>query len=103
LRIKGRITGIFRRQPHMMPPWFKLVMCQNTTDCGRGNRLCDPGLDKGTREFGAIPLGETPATQFGPLTGQLDQMDSYFGGESPGDVPGALYLQGRGDPAGGSV
>jgi len=53
----------------MMPPWFQLVMRQNTTDCGREKHLCDPGLDEGTREFGAIPLGETPAAQFGPLTG----------------------------------
>lgn|SRR5262245_54807657 len=32
LRIEGRIAGIFRRQPHMMPPWFELMMGENTAD-----------------------------------------------------------------------
>ena len=103
LRIEGRIAGIFWRQPHMMPPWFELVMGENPADGGWRDALRDPRLDEGTRQFRAIPLGETPATQLGALTSQLDQMDSHFGGKSPGGAPSALYRPARGNPAGGSV
>ena len=30
LLIEGGIAGMFRRQPHMMPPWFELMMGENT-------------------------------------------------------------------------
>ena len=87
----------------MMTPRFQFVMGENPADRGRGDAVGNPGLDEGTRQFSAIPLRETPATEVGPLTGQLDEMDSDFGGKSPGDAPSALYLPGPGDPVGGSV
>src|SRR5215468_8534058 len=83
LCIEGRIAGIFRRQPHLMPPWFALVMSENPADRGRRDGLRDPRLDEGTRQCGAIPLGETPPTEVEALTGQLDQMDGNVGGKSP--------------------
>lgn len=103
LRIEGRIARVFRRQPHMMSPRFELMMGEDTAYRGGGNGLRDPGLDEGAREFGAIPLRETPTTQVGPLTGQLDQMDRHFGGKSPGGAPGELYLPDLEGPVGGSV
>jgi hypothetical protein len=103
LGIEGCIAGMFRRQPHMMPPRFEFMMGENAAYRRGGNGLCDSRLDESTREFGAIPLRETPAAQLRPLTGQLDQMDSDLGGKSPGGAPGELYLRGLVDPVGGSV
>jgi hypothetical protein len=78
-------------------------MGENPADRGRRDAVGDPGLDEGTRQFGAIPLGETPSTEFRALTGQLDQMYGNVGGKSPGGAPGELYLPDLGGPAGGNV
>src|SRR5262249_57207236 len=67
LGIEGRIAGVFRRQPHRMPPWFELVMSENPADRGRRDGLRDPRLDEGTRQLGAIPLGATPPTAARPV------------------------------------
>ena len=87
----------------MMPPRFELVMGENPADRCRRDAGGAPGLHEGTRQFGAIPVGETPSTEFRALTGQLDQMDCDVGGKSPGGAPGALYLPGLVGPAGGNV
>jgi hypothetical protein len=78
-------------------------MGENPAHCGWRDALRDPSLDEGTRQFGTIPLGETPPTEVRAFTGQLDQMHSYFGGESPGGAPGELYLPALGGLAGGNV
>jgi len=86
-----------------MPPGFELVMGENPADRGRRDAVGAPRLHEGTRQFGAIPLRETPSTEFRAFTGQLDEMHRHFGGKSPGGAPGELYLPDRVGPVGGTV
>jgi len=76
-----------RRQPHMMPPRFQLVVCENPLDGLGRNRLHPPVVHHLPGQCSTLPLRPGPSHHIGALTGDLDAIQRHRRGKKRAGGP----------------